>query len=416
MLYIEPINEIAWKDIEKFCQQRLAEDSYLDYKQDFPKHLEKTISAMANTLGGIILIGVAEDSENKPKIPISGIPFKRGLSERVMNIILSNISPPVFPEINVCRSSDGKKAVILVRVPQSHLTPHAITGNTEVYLRTGNRNKAEVLAKIDQIEWLKDRRQKSEQLRENLYDMANERFLTLYEYKFEYSGMTPQKSVTIEKGWMILSLCPVYPKEMFIEPPELSRLYNDISSDDYCSKGKFPHVKNIYGKIVQDGAVYKAYDYPYVFHTQLNAYGLYYYRQSLLRDYGNNAGTSMNTIYSREILCRLEQFLSSGIKYYSVLGFMGPLQFQLILEGIQGCVLKHLSNDEPFENLYTSPDMSIHFSEIILAGSIQTNKLNLIANATQRIFWTFGLEVPKIYDFLKQFYVQYRIQIGEISS
>ena len=50
MLYTKPIGQIAWEDIEAFCQQRKAEDAYLDYKEDFPRHLEQTIAAMANTL------------------------------------------------------------------------------------------------------------------------------------------------------------------------------------------------------------------------------------------------------------------------------------------------------------------------------------------------------------------------------
>lgn len=140
MLYTKAMNEITWIDIEDFCKQKMEEGTYLDYKRDFPQQLEKTISAMANTLGGLILVGVAEDSENRPVDPIDGIPFKRGLSERVMNIILTNITPPVFPEIAVCKDPGGDKAVIAIRIPQSHQAPHAIAGNRHVYLRTGNRN------------------------------------------------------------------------------------------------------------------------------------------------------------------------------------------------------------------------------------------------------------------------------------
>ena len=72
MLYTKPITEILWDDVEAFCQQRVPEGTYLDYKQDFPKHLQKTIAAMANTLGGVILIGVAEDAEGKPVTPVNG--------------------------------------------------------------------------------------------------------------------------------------------------------------------------------------------------------------------------------------------------------------------------------------------------------------------------------------------------------
>src|SRR6266849_6417511 len=104
MLYVKPADQITWNDIESFCQQGLPEGAYLDYKEDFPKNLEKTIAAMANTLGGIILIGVEEDKQTtKPILPLKGIEFQRGLEERIMSIILTNITPPIFPEVVVCR-------------------------------------------------------------------------------------------------------------------------------------------------------------------------------------------------------------------------------------------------------------------------------------------------------------------------
>lgn len=98
---------------------------------------------MANTLGGIILLGVEEDDENRPILPLKGIGFQRGLSERVINIVLTNITPPVIPEVAVCPNK--KEALVVIRVPQSHQTPHAISDNTQVYLRTGNRNNPEAL-------------------------------------------------------------------------------------------------------------------------------------------------------------------------------------------------------------------------------------------------------------------------------
>jgi predicted HTH transcriptional regulator len=165
MLYIKPINDITWDDVETFCLQKIPENAYLDYKRDFPTHLEKIIAAMANTLGGIILIGVAEDKENKPIVPVKGVDFKKGLSERVMNIILTNITPPVFPEIAVPCNKRGDKALLVVRIPQSHQTPHAIAENTEVYIRTGNRNKPERIASINEIEWLRDHRKKIRRLK-----------------------------------------------------------------------------------------------------------------------------------------------------------------------------------------------------------------------------------------------------------
>lgn len=54
-------------------------------------------------------------------MPIKGIPFTKGLHTRVVNIILDNISPPVFPEINPIRFEKRGRdmAVIAIGVPES---------------------------------------------------------------------------------------------------------------------------------------------------------------------------------------------------------------------------------------------------------------------------------------------------------
>jgi hypothetical protein len=158
MIYTSPIESITWTDAEEFCRQEIVEGSFLDYKSNFPNDLGRTISAMGNTLGGIILIGVQEGIDGKPVLPLIGIPFERGLSERITNIILTNITPPLFPEVAVCESPDKQRALIVVRVPQSPESPHAITHNTRVYVRTGNRNNPETLATLEQIDWLSAKR------------------------------------------------------------------------------------------------------------------------------------------------------------------------------------------------------------------------------------------------------------------
>ncbi len=69
MLFTKDITQITYEDVFIFCNQRLPESVHLDYKRDFPRNLEKTIAAFANTMGGLVIIGV-EDDDGKPKLPV----------------------------------------------------------------------------------------------------------------------------------------------------------------------------------------------------------------------------------------------------------------------------------------------------------------------------------------------------------
>ena len=238
MLFTKPIDKIQWDHVVEFCEQGISEGAHLDYKKDFPKELERTISAFANTLGGLILIGIEEDDENKPRLPIKGIDFKRGLSERVMNIILSNITPPVFPEIQVCLNSDKTRAVVVVRIAQSHLTPHSISDSTKVYLRTGNRNKPERLMTIDQIQWLVNQRNKSEQLRTQLFRDADSHFHSqcIGDKAKLATPFSMQNGRILITGCFTMAFCPAFPKEPFCMPPDLKEISSNIVVNDYASR------------------------------------------------------------------------------------------------------------------------------------------------------------------------------------
>jgi len=98
-LLTAPITSIQWADVVAFCEMGLPESTTLDYKREMPSELERTIAAMANTSGGVILIGVDEDrTSTKPVLPIVGIPLVRGLPERITNVCIANLTPPKCPK------------------------------------------------------------------------------------------------------------------------------------------------------------------------------------------------------------------------------------------------------------------------------------------------------------------------------
>jgi len=390
-LLTKPINDVTWDDVEGFCEQRTPEGDVLDYKEDFPNNLEKTLAAMANTLGGIVLIGVKEDTENRPVIPIKGIDFKKGLSERVINIILSNITPPFIPDVTVVSDATKKRAVVVVRIAQSHQTPHAISGNTQVYLRTGNRNKPEELASIDHLEWLMDGRKKAELFRDRLYKQAETRLKALHAGNLS-RRKREEDSPALPDTWLLLSMCPLYPKDRLRDPPAMYDVYRDSQVDLYRGP-VFPLETGSY-RIVQDGFIRQGDAGDFV-HLELNSFGLYFYKQSIARDYPEQ---QQKVIWGSEIFRLLDEFIESTIKYYRVLGYWGALEFQAALEAVKGCVLRE-TNRNSYSPILNSPDNEVRFSTVVTAGALMEEKPRLILGAAQQIAWAFNWNLtPELLD------------------
>jgi predicted HTH transcriptional regulator len=96
-LWQKSVSELDFSDIDQFCAGKPRENTRLDFKVDFPNNLEKTIAAFANTLGGLILLGVDSDPATNTPIwpPTKGMPSQVGLEERVYQKATAAIYPPV---------------------------------------------------------------------------------------------------------------------------------------------------------------------------------------------------------------------------------------------------------------------------------------------------------------------------------
>ncbi len=206
-IYSKPIDDITFADVIGFLEQRVPESVVLDYKRDFPKDLAKSICAFSNTFGGTILIGV-EEEDGKPKPPFEGIDSARGNQERIVNLCLDSLYPPLVPEVAVA-SQDGKSFVV-IRIPQSINAPHSIQSNTQAYVRTGNRNSPETLISYERHQWLSNRRENSVSFRQKLLQSARGRHENLVSSTSPYWCQP-----TIE-----LFASPVYPRDPIAPTPD----------------------------------------------------------------------------------------------------------------------------------------------------------------------------------------------------
>jgi hypothetical protein len=123
--------------IRHLVEDRVREDTDLDFKgtlypqnDDGREELAKDVAAMANTRGGLIVLGVEERDEVAVAAP--GVALDSDEEQRMLAIVKSRIRPllPSF-EILPLRGEDPSRGFFLLVVGVSELKPHlVVTGSS----------------------------------------------------------------------------------------------------------------------------------------------------------------------------------------------------------------------------------------------------------------------------------------------
>lgn len=404
MLFTKEITKITFEDVVNFCNEQIRESINLDYKKEFPADLEKTISSFANTMSGLIIIGV-EDKDGKPKLPVRGLKYEKGLSERVTNIILSNIYPPVFPEILVCDPIRNRTFVI-IRVPQSNMTPHYIRHRTQIYIRTGDITQLEKLAPAEQIDWLWNRRKKSEELKELLYNNALERYNN--HIKLHKLSGIPFSEATI-------SIAPLYPTEPYKSPQEIKQISETIRASGYHEEFPYLRYENI--RPIQGGIAVFAFNKETqdIDYTELNQFGLIYHKEDLgilervkVEKEGKEKIEELKKTYLSHIISLIDLFLEASANFYEKLGYWGLVEFNFSLEKLLGIELIDISKREfrpPLEE-NISVDERVEWQQVYYVNEIKNRRPELLIELLKDIGWSLGWEYiteDRIKKVLKEF-------------
>ena len=262
------VEDITFTDIEEFCNQKIAENSSLDYKKSFHEKTEneqvgKIFSAMANAHGGLVLFGIKEggqDSQGRG-LPgeLVGLDIDDNPIKRLKSIGLCAIYPPVMPEFKLCEINQKPgKAIVIARIFESDSTPHRVGG--KVYLRT---NDISVLkhdgkeASIEELEFLLNRRDKALAIKQRLIERATMRC---------FINTTVQLSVYC---------IPTYPSQPLVDVKELIQIAENTSRWEAFRHIEQWHTAHESLCAKFDRQLLEEPRKPTC--TELNAYGLVYY-------------------------------------------------------------------------------------------------------------------------------------------
>ncbi|MCK4732954.1 MAG: ATP-binding protein, partial [Methanophagales archaeon] len=370
--------EIEFEDVNAFCDEQIEENRRLEYKKAFSskdekKQIAKEISAFANTHGGIILVGV-DEKDRKPKLPIDGIAYVKGLNEKVTSIALKNIYPPVFPETTVCRfGNNHEKAVVVIRVQESDETPHTVERTTGIYVRVDSQNEPQ-RARYEEIEWLINRREKAVENRERLLRRAEERF----------NNQPTRKNF---KAFQCVSVIPVFPHAPLVALENLSDIADESKvSVHNCDFPLTSQYKTAHESIVYD-SVYES----FLNHTEINRFGLIFSKQSLWECDNEKKVNLFEAAYM------VEGMLRFSLNFYEKVGYWGLISINLSLEGIRGGSLTNPSSimwSEPLDSHLGSSDFDDFIS---LERKVKMYELSerfdeIVKDLFNEILWSFGVD------------------------
>lgn len=155
-----------------------GESSFLEFKHKVssPEKIAKEMVAFANTAGGRILIGVADNGD------IVGIESYYE-EEFWLNQAATDVCVPAI-DIHIEMVHAGKKDVLIVEVPESDQKPIAVKGKKKrsVYTRRADEN---ILASDDKVEVLKNKTSKK-----GVTFEYGEREQQLFRFLNEYGDIT----------------------------------------------------------------------------------------------------------------------------------------------------------------------------------------------------------------------------------
>ena len=377
--------DITFSDIEDFCRE-FSEGVRVEYKQEI-RHIPKIVSSFANTLGGIFIIGVETDQDNKVKFPIQGIPKRSGIEEQIQQSALTGIYPAVIPEVIICDVPNTDNVVVIIRIDESPQAPHAIHDSTsvKVYFRTGSITPPYKLSEIDRIEYMLKRREGSQTTAQQILERTEERIKSLFD--------TNEPNLTAIAR-------PVFPYRPVIATADIYDFAskNRLVWNDYSSRvaGGF------FVSTIRDNDSNFALRNSYVC-WELNEYGIVYHRVTLDRRTSTFAREAEEHLDFRQFVATIGELIQKVQSFYEKCEYLGNIEITVQLREVFGEKLG-------FYNLYNRPsrrkfdlikrqqcvDTQILVSTQCLPRDLVEREkfIRVVDQLTGQLLWAFNIDEP----------------------
>jgi len=353
-IFNNPISNFSFSDIAQFCTEGHIEGVQLDYKRELPaKGLAKHFSSFSNTRGGLLIIGVEEDSRTGKPIACEGLVFETKLVDKIHQYAASVEPRPAY-DVHVTDEQNGK-VFILVRVFEGDRTPYYVQNDANLYIRTGNITDPIGLASPEAAELLFGKKAKADLARQNYISRSDEIFKAAVnqadkereraianekenwkreqkpESKEEFRSRFTMDPLGTNTSTCTILLQPFFPKAAITTPQEILAKANQYRIDSRYY-GRFLELQL---KPIQDGVMnFEWGPDGHIQCQQVYATGLLYDADDVLRvtDKGR-------IIYLSRIAAKLFMMLQSASQFYILFGYQGGLKGFLRLENIEDAII-----------------------------------------------------------------------------
>ena len=372
MFFSKPIHDLTFEDVVAFCKRQIPEGKQLDYKYLLPKNKEKfakVIASFANAMGGLVIVGVNDDKNDKPRPPFTGIAYHEKIRNMIEDIIQAYIDPVVFVDINICVSKDGQRMFVVIDIPQSNLTPHLVGPLKRAYIRTGQSSRPEAIVHPSRLPWLLDHRKKSERLRHILHDKADSHFENYVKTKNANMNSLSVASLT---------LLPLYPEEPLMPYQNMPATLRQCAPQLWDKAFSF--------QPVQDGAA--MIDTASASHCmwEFNSYGLLMAKWNASHPASLN-GQDTQAIDFHAFAATTVQFFQTALCFLGKLSFGGPLYFRLQMNKMRA-LQTHFKGQHA-----TALEDYVRLDENYSLSQLQAQLPAILHHVLHTAAWSLGLQL-----------------------
>ena len=208
-----PLDEVTYADLERLATSRVVEDVDIDFKSEPHRDgqdLAVDVSAMANTVGGVLVIGMAEAEGAATEL--RPCPLSDDDTNRMRQWLAELVVPYVSTEVmRVPEGADGTRGCYLVIVERSPNAPHAVRKGAALryYQRDGGRNRP--LSEAEVADAYRNRFRGAAAQGQRLDTIATD-------------GRAAVLPISAETVWLAMALMPNAPGAMTIDAPQLRRV------------------------------------------------------------------------------------------------------------------------------------------------------------------------------------------------